>query len=964
MSKSPIDQVTAYTNERKNRAIKLATELAKRKVEALRLYRPLPFQERFHACTAYEAILQKGNRAGGPMRLSEPVLTPTGWVRMGDLKVGDTVTGGDGKPCQVTHVFEQGVLPLFKLTFDDGATAVCSGDHHWRCKLKKTERFPSHPNYRDEKWGVYSVWDLIQFGGFEPQPRERAIVPLAICEYEPQDVPLDPYTLGVILGDGAISCDSVSFTTEDHEIADAVSESVGIGRVTGRAKKQDGDKASCYGIIAHHNCTTGKPSPVKQALVELGLMGCRGEAKFIPQEYIENSVEVRTQLLRGLMDTDGTADKKGNTYFYSNSPSLCKGMVDLVRSMGGKAHVSWKPTTIIDRTKARGAPAKDGGNQEHRKRCLNMGVVWIDMPHFEPFTLERKNVRWRAKQAKRRHFHGRYLHKIEPFGNEKCRCIRVDNDTHTYVTRDYIVTHNSLAGFVEVARAVTGQDPYGKYPKKDGTAICLGYGEKHIGRVIHRYLFESGAFDIVRDPDTDEWRVYMPWKDSALEHLKVPAPPLIPRRFIKRHTREDGSATRKSGIVWEKLGDRVFSQVRFTTGWTLYAANSAGDPSQYQGFNVNLYHIDEDLATGGWYEEAVGRTCAVGGLIRWTAMPHDETPDISRMIERAEEQEGQETPTTVAIRASQDDNPYLDQEGIKRAEAVWATMGDEAVRKRKHGDLVTTSRMMYPGFSEKIHDVMSSDMPCPVQKIMQDTNGTPPYEWCRVMWVDPGHTIGATLFIAIPPPQIGEQPVVFDELYIPRCTPTVWADQVKSKVGNLPYQYFGMDAHGGRITSLTDGVDPRTAYSRELRSRGILSVDTRSNFVDGCDNIEYREQKVRELLAIGPEGYPGFFVVAKNCPNFCREMRYFKKKRIKIANEWIVTEKGDRRANTHLVDCFEYFAAKGAFYEKPPSYRRNASYASKRLAERKTRQAARNARFSEVEKAMGGRQTVSFGPGG
>lgn len=524
----------------------------------------------------------------------------------------------------------------------------------------------------------------------------------------------------------------------------------------------------------------------------------------------------------------------------------------------------------------------------------------------------------------------------------------------------------SLAGFVEVARAVTGQDPYGKYPEKDGTAICLGYGEKHIGRVMHRYLFEPGAFYIVRDPETGKWRTYRRWQDQHLEHLKVPAPPLIPRRFIQRRQREDGSVTSQDGIIWEKRGERVFSRVNFTTGWTLYAANSAGDASQFQGFDVHLYHIDEDLATGGWYEEAVARVSAVDGLIRWTAMPHDETPDIARMIERGEEQEGKDDPTTVVIRASQDENPHLNPNSMVRAQAVWAAMGDDALRKRKYGDLVTTTSRMYPTFSDSLHNAIrpEDDRQHPIQKVLSENNGVPPHDWCRYAWTDPGHTIAGTLFIAIPPPGLGDRPVVYDEIYIHRCDPRMWANAFKAKAGRFHFQAFGMDAHGGRLTSLTDGRDPRTAYKEALSEVGVKSVDTGHSFKDGSDNIPLREQKVRELVGMRPDGFPGFFVVSSACPNFCREMKHFKKKTIKVAGEKITTDTGDRRANTHLVECFEYFAADDAKYIRPPSTQVDDNYARRRIAERKTRRAAMRARKGEIDKLVGGKQAVYLEPGG
>lgn len=191
----------------------------------------------------------------------------------------------------------------------------------------------------------------------------------------------------------------------------------------------------------------------------------------------------------------------------------------------------------------------------------------------------------------------------------------------------------SLTGFVEDARAATGQDPYGKYPQRDGVIVLIGYGEDHIGRVMYRYLFEPGAFDVIRDERTGEWRTYRPWaKDKIIHDMlgdlhradeRRPAPPLIPARFVKN-------------IAWEKRGIRVFKRVDLTTGWVIHAQNSGGDFGQAQGFQADLVHFDEDVATAGWVNEMTGRLMKKSGLIRWTALPHAKTDDIMNLISEAE----------------------------------------------------------------------------------------------------------------------------------------------------------------------------------------------------------------------------------------------------------------------------------------------------------------------------------------
>ena len=91
----------------------------------------------------------------------------------------------------------------------------------------------------------------------------------------------------------------------------------------------------------------------------------------------------------------------------------------------------------------------------------------------------------------------------------------------------------SACTFIEDARAATGQDPYGKYPKEGGNLVIIGKGWTHIGMVVYPMLFKAGAFRIIRDEVTGKWRAFNPNTDEARKKESKPAPPLIPPRMIK-----------------------------------------------------------------------------------------------------------------------------------------------------------------------------------------------------------------------------------------------------------------------------------------------------------------------------------------------------------------------------------------------------------------------------------------------
>lgn len=491
----------------------------------------------------------------------------------------------------------------------------------------------------------------------------------------------------------------------------------------------------------------------------------------------------------------------------------------------------------------------------------------------------------------------------------------------------------SICGYAEVARAVTGQDPHGKYPERDGIAVCLGYGEGHVGRVIHKYLFRWGAFKIIRDTDTLRWRTYRPWpKDRTImgrpgdEHRESearPAPPLIPPRFVE------------GKLAWKKRSENIFSKATFTTGWELYAFNSVGDPEHGMGFQVDLYHIDEDVANTGWVAEAIARLSIREGLMRWTAMPHRQTDDIVDMIQRAEDEEGSENPRTVVIYAGIDENPYLSENSKNENRRIWRSMGEDEYIRRTEGKLTLSSVRMYPDFAKEIHctwrPLSSWDLEDeqegkvvrhPIQKYLQSLNGNIPDHWCKYMSVDPGHTVCAVLLAATPPPQEwGDWRIIYRELYIKRCTAKIFGSELKAIWKPQSFRDFLFDMHGGRLRDLGTGELPVTHYEKALSDHNI-SCDVRgSRFMAGSDQIEHREMCLRSWLEVRPTGkcagFPTVLIDMNRCPNLVRELISFKKKIVRTAAGEQILDEGNRKSNTHAVEALEMLAAHGMAYFKP-----------------------------------------------
>jgi hypothetical protein len=472
-------------------------------------------------------------------------------------------------------------------------------------------------------------------------------------------------------------------------------------------------------------------------------------------------------------------------------------------------------------------------------------------------------------------------------------------------------TGGTMALMVEIARAITGQDPYDKYPKTNGKAVVLGYGEKHIGRVFYDKLFKAGAFDIIKDLETGKWRVYRPWPsaeggDFDRKAEKKPAPPLVPQRFLAEK------------IAWEKRSERVFSIVRLTTGWELHATNSAGDPGQAQGFSVNLYGFDEDLATSGWYEEALGRIADCGGKIRWSALPHAKNEDMMQLITLAEEQAEKPNPVAVIYRASIFDNIYLPKNSVEETVAAWKSQGEDIYRKRAMGEINLGSALMYPTFNKRLHDVMNvTENSTNAQKILAERMGDPPDDWTLFVSIDPGWNTCAIEFLCVPPPELGDQIFLYDESYMHEATAWHFGEAMQHKCHGKTFESFIFDYHGGHLRSIGSGEVPIEKYRDELVERRISSETTKNGFRAGEDSHKLREEVMRTQLAVQRDGVPHFMVVVGKCPGFVKEIEKFRKKVVKQWGKELATDEGDRRVGTHAIEAVEQALALGLEYVKP-----------------------------------------------
>jgi len=363
---------------------------------------------------------------GRAQPLTSAVLTPDGFRQIGRLKVGDLVIGSDGRPTPVLGVHPQGRKEVYRLWTQDGASTVCCGEHLWHVLTAEDRR-------RGKPGRVLETREMA--GRLRAAHRHRYELPMlsAPVELPRRETPLDPYALGLLLGDGCLTATTTpTFATADPELAAALEE-----LLDGIELKPKSDVDYVLRHVAGRRGGVIVANPITATLRELGVAGTRSATKFVPELYLRNSPEVRLGVLQGLLDSDGgPVTQSGRTcriQYATCSERLTADVIFLVRSLGGVAYVG-------RRAAAGRPPGRAGGRPVHHRS--DAFVLDIRLPDaIEPFRLARKRDRYLEHGGGRPM---RFVHAIEPAGEEETVCIQVASEDSLYVTDDFILTHNTL----------------------------------------------------------------------------------------------------------------------------------------------------------------------------------------------------------------------------------------------------------------------------------------------------------------------------------------------------------------------------------------------------------------------------------------------------------------------------------------------------------------------------------------
>lgn len=493
---------------------------------------------------------------------------------------------------------------------------------------------------------------------------------------------------------------------------------------------------------------------------------------------------------------------------------------------------------------------------------------------------------------------------------------------------------------VEVARAVTGQDPYEKYPRRDGIYILVAKDLGQCARVFYRKLFMAGAFQMIRDAATREWRPFLPDDpaDAARAEEAKPAPPLIPPRLIK-------------SISWENKKERQPRTIVLRTGWEIWFFSSAGEWPQ--GVDVDGVAFDEEIEREGWYAEMAARLAdrrkrsrktgkVTSGKFLWSATPQAGTVQLYALYTRAQQErlayeeqlaagEAAEKPSIEVYEFGLEENPYIARHAkdvlIRKYEG-----NEQEYLVRIKGKFALLGLRVYPEFAPRgVHA-------CPVFEI--------PADWTRYCAIDPGRQVCAVLFAAVPPAThaMAGQVVIYDELYLRRCDAKMFARRFRDKLADTVIHQAVIDMRAGRIKEIGSGLAVAEQYRKALQDEGVRFGlnDPHLSFVwstaSGSDDIKAGIEAVHGVLSVDREGRTRFVFMVDRLPNLLSEMEGYLLK--KHSTGVILDE--PVQVNCHLADDVRYLAMMNLRHVKSKPRPRRESDAVRALNAKRQRQRERH----------------------
>lgn len=382
-------------------------------------YKPHEQQSLFHNSDARFRFANCGRRFGKAEAITNEIPMADGTFKlMRDVQAGDFVLGPNGKPTEVVGTTGEMLnRECAKVIFNDGTEIVVDKEHLWQVVDKGARKALTETNtrriYREKVLTTAQMQETVHVG--KKKESNYAIPLIDFVRYPTQNLPVDPYLLGVWLGDG--SKDGNIITTVDDEILESITD---LGFTYKRYSQ--------YGYYVHG---------LRQELQNLYVFDYVDSArntkslvgeKFVPEQYLIGDFQQRMAMLQGLMDTDGTIGKNGHVQFTSTTKQLADSVHQLVTSLGMKAHRYTRKTSYQYK------------GQKLQGKLSYTVHFW---PHKVVFRLSRKQSLIHSTSSPIQQY--RFITDIVDHESVPVKCIKVARADGLYLTsRNYVVTHNSL----------------------------------------------------------------------------------------------------------------------------------------------------------------------------------------------------------------------------------------------------------------------------------------------------------------------------------------------------------------------------------------------------------------------------------------------------------------------------------------------------------------------------------------
>ena len=363
-------------------------------------------------------------RLGGPdtcMALSgdTPIPTPEGWVVLQDIEPGQVVFDERGDPCPVIAVCRRNPEPVYCVEFDDRSSLIAGQHHHWVSIRHQQRHRVRNGRNTLAGWATdlmpATTSDIRQYIVVRDGTVDRAMhaIPLARPLRCPEaELAIDPYLLGLWLGDGSCGDARITCHRDDEPHYRRRAEAAGENWRIGSSK---GDTLSC-------TLTRGPIPLFSSRLRDMDIL----RNKHIPPLYLRASLDQRLQLLQGLMDSDGhIAPAAGTAAFTSTSEALAQGTFELALSLGQKATLRKGNATLNGRRIS-----------DQWRVCYSPTIVAVSLPRKVAELHPHMNRRRRAGVARTDQ---RYIRSIEHVGEELTVCVAAESFNRMMLAGQHMV---------------------------------------------------------------------------------------------------------------------------------------------------------------------------------------------------------------------------------------------------------------------------------------------------------------------------------------------------------------------------------------------------------------------------------------------------------------------------------------------------------------------------------------------